>query len=72
MTVRLRPYRLPEYKRQTVLKELKSMLELGVIEESQSGWCSPIVLVVKKDGSIHFCVDYRKVNEVLMPTPGAR
>lgn len=32
-----------------------------VIEKSQSAWCSPLALVVKKDWSIQFCV---KVNEV--------
>ena len=64
MTVRSRPYRLPEHKRKVVQAELKAMVEMGVIEESNSAWCSPIVPVVKKDGSIRFCVDYRKVNEV--------
>ncbi|XP_059210478.1 uncharacterized protein LOC131989303 [Centropristis striata] len=64
VTVRSRPYRLPEHKRKVVQAELKAMLEMGVIEESNSAWCSPIVLVSKKDGSIRFCVDYRRVNDV--------
>ncbi len=61
---RNRPYRLPEHKKNVVQEELKAMLNLGVIEESHSDWASPIVLVPKTDGSVRFCVDYRKVNAV--------
>lgn len=44
--------------------ELAEMLKMGVIEKSNSTWCGLIVLVVKKDGSIWFCVDYQKMNKV--------
>ena len=56
--------RLTEHKRKVVQAELKAMLDMGVIEESGSAWCSPIVMVTKKNGGIRFCIDYRRVNEV--------
>ena len=47
-----------------VQKELKEMLDASIIEPSNSEWASLIVLVRKKDGTMRFCVDYRKLNSI--------
>ncbi|KAH8318247.1 hypothetical protein KR059_000694, partial [Drosophila kikkawai] len=43
--------------------EIDRMLEMEVIEESQSAWSSPVVLV-QKPGKVRLCLDSRKVNAV--------
>ena len=58
------PRRIPLAKMAEVEKEINDMLDKNVIETSNSPWSSPIVLVKKKDGSIRFCIDYRKLNHV--------
>ena len=40
------------------------MLSRDIVEPSQGPWSSPIVLVKKKDGSTHFCIDFRNVNDL--------
>ena len=38
------------------------MLALGAIKRSKSPWAGAVVLVRKKDGSLRFCIDLRKLN----------
>lgn len=44
--------------------EIDKLLKLKVIEKSNSPWCSPVLLVKKKDGSYRMCFDGRKLNGV--------
>ena len=62
--IRLRPYPLPHAKVEDVRGEIKTMLDLGVIERTDSAYGSPIVLIKKRDNTFRFCVDYRKLNQV--------
>ena len=38
------------------------MIEMNVVEEVQSDYALPVVLVMKPDGSERFCEDYRGIN----------
>ena len=40
------------------------MLDAGVIRPSNNPWCNAVVLVRKKDRSLHFCIDFRKLNSL--------
>jgi RNase H-like domain found in reverse transcriptase/Reverse transcriptase (RNA-dependent DNA polymerase)/Retroviral aspartyl protease len=56
------PYRAGVKAREVEKKEVDRMLAAGVIEPAVSEWASPVVLITKPDGSVRFCVDYRKLN----------
>jgi hypothetical protein len=51
-------------KQAEVGKMLDDIQRREVIEESDSPWPSPVVLVWKKNGDLRFCVDYRELNDV--------
>ena len=54
----------PLAKQQAADEQVRKMLDDDIIEPSDSPWASPAVLVTKRDGSIRFCVDYRRVNSL--------
>ena len=61
--IKQHPYRVSPMKKELLDKEVQYMLENDIIEESQSNWSSPCILVPKHDGGFRFCTDFRKVND---------
>ena len=61
------PRRVSAARREPLRKKLQRMVKLGVIEkvEHPTDWCSPIVVVPKKNGSIRLCIDYTKLNQAV-------
>ena len=55
-------HRIPPPQLDEVTEHLKLMLDAGVVRPSNSPWCNTVVLVRKKDGSLHFCIDFRRLN----------
>ena len=54
--------RIPPHLFDEVKNHLKEMIEVGAIRKSNSPWASAVVLVRKKDGSLRFCIDLRKLH----------
>ena len=62
--VHLQPYRAGPKAREFETAEVQRMLDNDVIEPAVSEWAAPVVIVSKKDGSLRFCIDYRKLNDL--------
>ena len=91
-TVDSRPLRQPARrvhygdKRVAIESEIKKLVNSDIARPSTSPLASPIVMVKKKDGTWHMCVDYRRINkatkfdcfplprldEALTPSPAPR
>ena len=61
-----RPRRLPFKEREAVENQVAEWLEDGIIEHSNSDYASPVVVVKKKDGTPRICIDYRRINKVIV------
>ncbi|HEY1645698.1 MAG TPA: reverse transcriptase family protein, partial [Candidatus Saccharimonadales bacterium] len=64
LPIHMPPYRLGPHVDGKIQEMVQDMKADSVIEESSSPWSSPVLLVKKKDGSMRFCIDFRRVNAV--------
>ena len=63
---RINPYRTGPVGRTEIRKAATAMKEDGVNHDAKSEWAIPVVLIPKSDGSMRFCVDYRRLNELTL------
>lgn len=61
--IKARHYPLSPPRQAEAFQEIERLLSMGVIEESNSPWCSPVVLV-RKPGKVRLCIDSRQLNAV--------
>ena len=69
----VKPYKYPHFQKEGIEQLVTEMLQSGVIRDSISSFSSFVLLVKKKDGSWHFCMDYCTLNAItirdLFPMP---
>jgi hypothetical protein len=57
------PYRHPKKLNDEIEKTIKDLLDMGHIRPSSIPFASSVVLVKKKDGTKHTCIEYRDLNK---------
>ena len=60
--IKIKSYPMPYAMWEIIKEEVTAILDADIIEPSKSAYCSPVVIVKKKDGSDRFCIDFRKLN----------
>ncbi|GFS73670.1 retrovirus-related Pol polyprotein from transposon 412 [Trichonephila clavipes] len=64
LPVAVPPYRMNPSKKEILKQEIDRLLSEGIIEECESPYASPVVLIPKPNRTFRLCIDYRKLNEI--------
>ncbi|MCO5561695.1 hypothetical protein L7F22_015318 [Adiantum nelumboides] len=58
------PYRVSQAQQEEIMRQVNELVEKGMVRPSSSPFCSPVLLVHKKDDTYRMCVDYRALNKI--------
>ncbi|MCO5605966.1 hypothetical protein L7F22_060152 [Adiantum nelumboides] len=58
------PYRVSQAQQEEIMRQVNELVEKGMVRPSSSPFCSPILLVHKKDGTYRMRVNYRALNKI--------
>ena len=63
-------YPVPNIRKETFHKDLQHLADIGVltpVQKSQYG--TPILIIIKKEGTVRFISDYRNINQIIIRKP---
>jgi hypothetical protein len=58
------PYRFTPEEKKLFEEKIRTLIENGWVQESQSRFASPVLFVPKADGTMRMCIDYRAINRI--------
>ncbi|MCO5609604.1 hypothetical protein L7F22_063834 [Adiantum nelumboides] len=61
------PYRVSQAQQEEIMRQVNELVKKEMVRPSSSPFCSPFLLVHKKDGTYRMCVDYRALNKITIP-----
>ncbi len=65
-----KPYPLLHKHKAVLMKEIKRLCKIGVLEWQQSSqWASPIFIIPKKDSTVRTISDFRELNKCIVRNP---
>ncbi|MCO5557114.1 hypothetical protein L7F22_010670 [Adiantum nelumboides] len=58
------PYKVSQAQEEEFMRQVNELVEKQMVRPSSSPFCSPILLVQKKDDTYHMCVNYRALKRI--------